>query len=503
MKLRLAYFFILFAAIGVNVLAEISAQQPKPPAIPSIQDQDRAKERLLAQADPKKPAPKEEVHGRGLVKPADLDARIAASWAKHGKKLKALPTVTATSFDCRDMGWVPPFDDQGSCGDCWVFSGIDPCCAALYKAGKLKAPQTLSKQMALDCNFRDACGGGWPEDAAKYVRDHGVATDADYPTPYHAGPGTCKSVDPSKIQKVLEIGFVAQNGNATYQQLKDAMVKYGVLSICYDAGGTPTGPPDKAKVWKGNGGTSIDHAIKVIAFDDSLSPRGAILCWNQWYNDNRDLWWAEYGANGLGDSLMFVDAGEPLPPPPPPVPDGAPNITSAKIATAQINQPFTFQFTAVPAALVFLADPLPPGLTLDAIKGTISGTPTALGTTTANVTGINAKGSGTSTLAITITDKPVPPPPPPPDGGFTGSVTTTYKNGVITSVTVGTGGTAVLEADLKNAGISPAIIADVIKFIIDLQNKQPYGTLIADVLKIVQDLVTSKEEYQAMPRGAP
>ncbi len=505
---KFAWLFLVIAAIGVNVFAEISAQQqPAPPKIPSIQDEDRARERLLAQADPKKDAPKDEVHGKGLVKPADLDARVAASWAKHGKKLKALPTVTATSFDCRDMGWVPPFDDQGSCGDCWVFSGVDPCCAALYKAGKLKAPQTLSKQMALDCNFRDACGGGWPEDAAKYVRDHGVATDADYPTPYHAGPGTCKSVDPSKIYKVIEIGFVAQNGNATYQQLKDAMVKYGVLSICYDAGGTPTGPPDKAKVWKGNGGRSIDHAIKVIAFDDSLSSKGAILCWNQWYNDNRDLWWAEYGANGLGDSLMFVDAGEPLPPPPPPVPDGAPVITSPLAVQAQVNQPFTYQITATNTPILYFAiPPLPAGLTADKEgKGLITGTPTTLGTFTISIGAGNAKGITQGTLTITVTDKPVPPVPPTPTDGFTGSVTTTYKNGVIVSVTVGAGGS--LEADLRNAGVSPTIIGDVLKLFSDLISKQPRDIIIGDVLKIMMDLVTTEPKtadlYQAMPKGGP
>ncbi len=854
---RYASLICLFVlAIGVNIFAEISAQQPLPKnqATKSIQDEDRAA-RMLAQAD-KKDAPKAEVHGRGLVKPADLDARIKASWLKHGKKLQALPRVTATSFDCRDMGWVPPFDDQGSCGDCftgdtmirmadgtykridqirigdlvltaegniypvtqtmhrtvsenlakilvaghyqleatrehpiltetgyckiselkpgqfvaiprylpgdaetvhvdgslyrllvdespafpfgeaeeritnqipltyglgrlvglfvaegtvsgvdrkvswafalkeadtfgaevvrlcrselgmeaklelrpdvggcrvsfnsanldrqflkwfgsgpnnksipscfmsgnreflagmlagwidgdrqrgesavtvshvmalqmhdvanflgympafvvhtepkvdsrgvshqrswrvglnnadtykrgaakmtdthlwrkvtaveegqfysgtvynlevagdhsyvangigvhncWVFSGVDPCCAALYKAGKLKSPQTLSKQMALDCYFRDACGGGWPEDAINAVKASGVATDQDYPTAYHANPGSCKTVDPSKILKVLQSGYVAQNGNATYQQLKDAMVRYGVLSICYDADDTPTGPPDKTKVWKGSGGRSIDHAIKVIAFDDSLSPKGAILCWNQWYNDNRDLWWAEYGANGLGDSLMWVDAGDaPTPVPPvPPSPDGAPTITSPLAVVAQTGQPFKYQITATNDPKIFYALPAVEGITVNAVTGEVTGTPTAIGTITVNLVAGNTKGAGQATLTITVSDKPVPPVPPNPTDGFTGSVTTVYKNGVIMSVSVG-GGSG-LEADLKNAGVSPDMIKDLIKLFSDFIGKQPTNILIGDVLKIFTDLVASDPKaYEAMPKGTP
>ncbi len=504
MKKWIGILFLAVAAATTNFYAwDVSAQQPLPKgqAPKSIQDEDRAAKQL-AQAD-KKDVPKEEVHGRGLVKPADLDKRIAASWLKHGKKLQALPHVTATSFDCRDMGWVPPFDDQGSCGDCWVFSGIDPCCAALYKAGKLKSPQTLSKQMALDCYFRDACGGGWPEDAINAVKASGIATDQDYPTAYHANPGSCKTVDPSKILKVLQSGYVAQGGNATYQQLKDAMVRYGVLSICYDASGTPTGPPDKTKVWRGTGGSSIDHAIKVIAFDDSLSPKGAILCWNQWYNDSRDLWWAEYGANGLGDSLMWVDAGDaPVPPVPPnPSPDGAPTITSPLAVVAQVNQPFTYQITATNEPKIFYALPAVEGITVNAGTGQVTGTPAAIGTITVNLVAGNTKGAGQATLTITVSDKPVPPVPPNPTDGFTGSVTTIYKNGVIVSVAVG--GSNGLEADLKNAGVSPAIIADVLKLFADLISKQATNILIGDVLKIFTDLVASDPEYKSMPKGTP
>ncbi len=547
MKRRLQIAFLFMLAISINVFAEISAQQPLPKgqAPKSIQEEDRAKfgsswqfdkrfskanpelvEKIVregkvnpqdieaanfeylaqANADDKKDVvpPKADVHGRGLVKPADLDKRIAASWLKHGKKLTALPHVTATSFDCRDMGWVPPFDDQGSCGDCWVFSGVDPCCAALYKAGKLKSPQTLSKQMALDCYFRDACGGGWPEDAINAVKASGVATDQDYPTAYHANPGSCKTVDSSKIYKVLQSGYVAQGGNATYQQCKDAMVRYGVLSICYDANDTPTGPPDKAKVWKGSGGRSIDHAIKVIAFDDSLSPKGGILCWNQWYGDNRDLWWAEWGANGLGDSLMFVDAGDaPIPPVPPvpPSPDGAPTITSPLAVVAQAGQPFTYQITATNDPKIFYALPAVEGITVNAVTGQVTGTPTAIGTITVNLVAGNTKGAGQATLTITVGNAPVPPVPPNPTDGFTGSVTTTYKNGVIVSVTVGGAGS--LESDLKNAGVSPTIIADVLKLFADLIGKQPTNILIGDVLKIFTDLVASDPEYKSMPKGTP
>lgn len=257
---------------------------------------------------------------RGLILPHDIKDRHAKSWARHRHHLEAMPHADVTSFDCRTAGWVPDFDNQGQCGSCWIFSGADTIAAAFIKGnyGRL----TISKQQLLDCHFRDGCSGGFPEDVAKVAKSQGVVTDVDYGVSYRASPGQCKKIDPSKILKIADYGFCSQgDGVASYADFKKCMLKYGVISLCYDADGTPQSGPN-GPVWKGTGGRNIDHAIKAIAFDDSKSPKGAVLCWNQWFGDDRDYWWAEWGANGIGNSAMWVSV-DPLPGPGPgPTPAG-------------------------------------------------------------------------------------------------------------------------------------------------------------------------------------
>jgi hypothetical protein len=72
------------------------------------------------------------------------------------------------------------------------------------------------------------------------------------------------------------------------------------------------------------------------------------------------------------------------------------------------------------------------------------------------------------------TPPPVPPtpaPPPAPGAGFTGTLT--YVNGVLTASPragcPGRAGRGGLEAELKGAGVSPAIIADLLQLAADVK----------------------------------
>jgi hypothetical protein len=67
---------------------------------------------------------------------------------------------------------------------------------------------------------------------------------------------------------------------------------------------------------------------------------------------------------------------------------------------------------------------MPAGLSLNAGNGSISGTPTAVGTTSVSITAINAGGSTTATVPITVTAPVVVPPMP----GGKASGTLTYSN---------------------------------------------------------------------------
>lgn len=83
------------------------------------------------------------------------------------------------------------------------------------------------------------------------------------------------------------------------------------------------------------------------------------------------------------------------------------------------------------------------------------------------------------------------PVPPAPGVGFTGTLT--YANGVLVTVTPG-GSTPTpapsvgVEAELKGAGVSPEIIADVLALIADIKAKKGLAVIMADLLRIIADL---------------
>ncbi|HET6407802.1 MAG TPA: putative Ig domain-containing protein, partial [Chthoniobacteraceae bacterium] len=84
--------------------------------------------------------------------------------------------------------------------------------------------------------------------------------------------------------------------------------------------------------------------------------------------------------------------------------DNAPLVLGSGVASGRINQPFFHRVAAVNSPSSYQAAGLPPGLTINEANGAITGTPTAIGVYTVNLTITNVSDVESSTLTIAIND---------------------------------------------------------------------------------------------------
>lgn len=293
----------------------------------------------------------------GLIVPPDIEKRIARSWARQGPRMMSLPTVTASTWDCRALGQVAPIKDQGNCGSCWNFAGAGACESSFLKAGYGKPDGTfgLAEQFVMDCDSNGGCNGDWPETVAELAMLKGLPSVQEY-GPYRGSGQKCKSVAGMKIYKITDYGYVGQeNAVPPAQAIKDAMVKFGPISVAVDADSRFMNYK-RGTVFSGNG-RNINHAVILVGWDDTKGAKGAWLMRNSWgkaWGDDGYMW-IEYGANQIGYGAMWC-AATALPPPPPP-PDPVPPTPIPSGITITVNKDLkagTYQL--VPSGVKLLPD---------------------------------------------------------------------------------------------------------------------------------------------------
>ena len=134
---------------------------------------------------------------------ADLskEERLAMlRWQPSTAAKHYINTVGAPTKD--DVNWVELDDvtkvkDQGSCGSCWAFAGvetIESAYAIVHDVHGDKIP-VFAEQQVVDCARWPeygsmGCQGGWMEDAFEYASKHPLCLEKEYP--YTARDGTCQ-----------------------------------------------------------------------------------------------------------------------------------------------------------------------------------------------------------------------------------------------------------------------------------------------------------------------
>lgn len=94
----------------------------------------------------------------------------------------ALPT----HFDWREHAHFNPIEQQGVCGSCWAFATL--ATVEILTAFRHHTEVRLSKQELVDCSSQhfdpsyhnQGCTLGYPNDAYRYVQQHGVYEEAFY-----------------------------------------------------------------------------------------------------------------------------------------------------------------------------------------------------------------------------------------------------------------------------------------------------------------------------------
>ncbi len=113
--------------------------------------------------------------------------------------------ITVGDVDWTSQGAVTAIKNQGQCGSCWAFSTTGAL-EGLSKIG-YGSLQSFSEQQLVDCSGsygNQACNGGLMDNAFKYVKDHGIVHEDEYP--YKAVKQTCsKNGGPFKISGFTDI----------------------------------------------------------------------------------------------------------------------------------------------------------------------------------------------------------------------------------------------------------------------------------------------------------
>ena len=107
------------------------------------------------------------------------------------------------------------------------------------------------------------------------------------------------------------------------------------------------------------------------------------------------------GPGGSGTAVLTLEVADPAPA----VPSSPPVITSTASTQGLVGVAFSFSLYAS-SATSYTASNLPPGLTLNASSGFITGTPTNAGTYLVPVTATNAAGTSGATITLGVASAP-------------------------------------------------------------------------------------------------
>lgn len=228
------------------------------------------------------------VFDTGLIKPDREDSQRRVQVPVMGELPESFSWTDKTPIG------LAPVKDQANCGSCYSFGTLSQLEDMLRIKYPLYASSfLLSNQAVVSCSRNSKCGGGWFTPVWDYVKEYGVPDETQFP--YAARSLSCKS-NINGLVKIKDYFYVGEEGKEpTIEELKQALVTYGPLSVTIYAGGAFNNY--KSGILNNcSRGLRTNHIVEIVAYSGDT-----------WIV--RNSWGSDWGQEGFIQMKMLDSSG--------------------------------------------------------------------------------------------------------------------------------------------------------------------------------------------------
>ena len=231
-------------------------------------------------------------------------------------------------FDWRELGKVAPVKHQGSCGACYVFPPLASVQAQLLIAGE--PAFDFSENNVKECDwwqvnrgYVGSCRGGNSFMVANFLSVNGTVLESC--DPYVPANVDCIDTCPY-IKTLLGLRVLSLENVPPPELLKPYLYFHGPIAVAMSADHGYGGWPQEFDDYDGSytlhyaGSGTLDHAVLIIGWDDTLSHAGGQGAWivqnshgSEWggtcgYGTERGYFTIAYGSALIGSySFQFCE----------------------------------------------------------------------------------------------------------------------------------------------------------------------------------------------------